>query len=141
MAQGIDAFMEDALERAADEAIAEFEDGAQSEDGEVEVDEAAGAEDDEDVLEAADEQSNEADLETEDDEPADDDDTERPVEFSWDGNPDTVPENLKPYFDQVYDTNICIPLAKLRRSVDWSELYVWWPKFVTRLTEPVLPNF
>lgn len=114
MAKNFEGAMQEALDAAADEAVREF-DEAQSEDGEEVADDAAADEGDEEALEAADEQSDDDEPEAEDDEPADGDDDEPEVDFAWDGNPETVPEKLKPGFDKMYET--------MRKGVD-----VWMSK-------------
>jgi len=113
MAKNLEGMMQEALDAAADEAVSEFE-AQESEDDEVVEDDAAADEGDEDALEAADEQSDGDESETDDEEPADSDVAES-AEFEWDGNPQTVPENLKPYYEKVYDT--------MRKGVD-----VWMSK-------------
>ena len=96
-----------------DEAVAEFE--AQSEVGDEVEDDAVVDEDNEEVLEDADEQSDAEEAESDDEEPAQDDEVAKADDFEWDGNPDTVPDELKPYFKKTYDT--------MRKGVD-----VWMSK-------------
>ena len=93
MAKNVEGVMQDALDAAADEAVQEFE--AQSEDSEVEFE-----------------------LDPDDEEPADDAEADGPVEFEWDGNPETVPANLRPYYDKTYEV--------MRKGVD-----VWMSKKAT----------
>ena len=103
MAQDVETNMADALDAAAAEAVAEF-DEAQSEEGIEVADEDIADESDEEALEAADDESDDDEVpDTEDEEPADEAEDEE-ADFSWDGNPETVPEELKPYFDHIYGT-------------------------------------
>lgn len=114
MAKNLEGEMQEALDRAADEAVNEFE--AQSEAEDEIADDAEVDEGDEDALEAADEQSDDdSDSVADDEEPADGDEQAGAGEFEWDGNPETVPDDLKPYFGKVYDT--------MRKGVD-----VWMSK-------------
>lgn len=113
MVKSVEAEAVDAINAAADEAVAEFE--AQSEVGDEVEDDAVVDEDNEEVLEDADEQSDADEAESDDEEPAQDDEVAKPDDFEWDGNPDTVPDELKPYFKKTYDT--------MRKGVD-----VWMSK-------------
>ncbi len=116
MAKNFEGSLSEALDAAADEAVQEFE--AQSEVGEDVEDDADVVEGDEEALEAADEQSDADESESDDEEPADGDVEASAEEFEWDGNPETVPENLKPYFNKTYET--------MRKGVD-----VWMSKKAT----------
>jgi hypothetical protein len=107
MAQNIEGMMSDALDAAASEAISEFEAGQDaevSEDADVEYEEVADEDGDEAEYEAPDvEESDETG------EPAESD-IESSDGFEWDGNPDHVPAELRPYYDKMYET--------MRKGVD-----------------------
>ena len=105
MGKNLEGRMAEVMAEAVDDTDLDYEDGAQSEEGEEIADDATDQEGDEEALDESDEQSDEEVADAEDEEPAGEPEDGEEEEFVWDGKLDSVPENLRPYVNHIQEVS------------------------------------